>query len=110
MVLFKKLFWMLVGCGAIALGAAFIGNTPAAPPEIGWFQAGSGVPGTPVLIVGHGFNEASLVTFGGTPAEFSLTGSVAIRATVPAGAATGPISVTTPEGTATSATAFQVGP
>lgn len=90
------------------MGAAFMGNPPDTAPVIWWILPASGAPGQPVLIVGKGFNETSLVTFAGTRAGFTLAGPMAIKATVPGGAATGPISVTTPEGTSLSATAMRI--
>jgi hypothetical protein len=48
------------------------------------------------------------VAFNGTSATFVVTSATAIQAAVPAGATTGPLSVTTPGGTATSAANFVV--
>jgi hypothetical protein len=108
MVLFKRFLWMSAGFGAIALGVGFVDNAAPGPPAIRRSHPASGPPGTVVEILGSGFSEASLVTFAGTRAEFSLGGASAIRAKVPGGAASGPVSVTTPLGTATSATPFRV--
>ena len=97
-----------LGCAAIAVGALLLDGAQVLPPAIWWVHPWSGPPGTEVRIVGNGFGEALLVTFGGTRAEFSLAGPLVIKARVPAGAATGPVAVTTPRGTVTSAAAFPV--
>ena len=48
------------------------------------------------------------VTFNGRAAQFTIVSPSEITATVPAGATTGPVQVTTPSGTLTSNIAFQV--
>ncbi len=60
-----------------------------------------------MVITGTHFTGATGVTFGGVAATFHVDSDTQITATVPAGApAKGKIKVTTPAGTATSATAF----
>ncbi len=92
--------------GNIVLNWAFTGNLPA----ITGFTPPSGGAGTAVTINGANFADATAVRFSGvsTPA-FTVTAGAQIIATVPAGAGTGPISVTTSNGTAQSATSFIVG-
>jgi len=69
----------------------------------------SGAPGTQVVITGGGFAAAKRVTFGGVKAaSFSIQDPEHIAATVPAGAKTGKVVVTTPNGTATSKQRFTV--
>src|SRR6185369_17222144 len=51
---------------------------------------------------------ATAVRFNGVTAAFTVNSDVRITATVPAGANTGPISVTTPNGTTQSATPFAI--
>lgn len=105
---FKRGVLALAGCAAIATGAFLLDSAQALPPAIWWVHPWSAPPGTEVRIVGNGFGEALLVTFGGTRAEFSLAGPLVIKARVPSGAASGPIAVTTPRGTFTSAAVFPV--
>lgn len=78
------------------------------PPTISSFSPSSGPVGTNVNIFGTNFTGASLVKFGGVNASFTVISSSSISATVPPGAVTGPIAVTTAAGTATSATSFIV--
>src|SRR5881409_319944 len=79
------------------------------PPTISSFMPGSGPVGTNVTINGTNFTGASAVLFNGTSASFTVNYATAITATVPAGATSGPISVTTAAGTASSAGSFTVG-
>lgn len=67
-----------------------------------------GRPGALVQILGQGFSETSQVFFNGTPASFKYVYPTYIRATVPDGATTGPITVTTASGTLTSNKVFVV--
>jgi hypothetical protein len=60
-----------------------------------------------VQIDGTNLVTATAVRFNGVPAVFTVNAGV-LFATVPANAATGPIAVITPEGTATSADSFTV--
>jgi len=66
------------------------------------FTPGCGAAGTTVTISGAGFTAATAVAFNGTPAEFSIVDATTITATVPDGATSGPISVSTAAWTATS--------
>lgn len=61
-------------------------------------------------ILGQGLTEVSSVSFNGTPASFSVVSDTFIKATVPAGATTGYVTVTTPSGTLTSNVPFYVLP
>jgi hypothetical protein len=67
-----------------------------------------GPVGTGVTITGTAFTGATAVSFNGVAATFTVSPSGTITATVPAGAITGPIVVTTLDGTATSASSFTV--
>jgi uncharacterized protein (TIGR03437 family) len=61
-----------------------------------------------VTITGTGLQQATKVTFDGIAAKFTVTSDAQITATVPTGASTGKIVVTTKGGSATSATVFTV--
>ncbi len=76
-------------------------------PTITSLSPSSGAPGTSVTVSGTNLTGASAVAFNGTNASYTINSSSQITATVPANATSGPISVTTSAGTATSAAAFQ---
>jgi hypothetical protein len=61
-----------------------------------------------VTISGTNFAGATAVAFNGAAASYSVNSATQISATVPAGASSGPISVMTPGGTATSSSSFTV--
>lgn len=63
-----------------------------------------------VSILGNNLKGTSKVTFDGVAASFDVVSSSLIQATVPSGATTGTIEVTTPNGTLKSNVAFQVLP
>lgn len=77
-------------------------------PTIASVTPSSGAPGDRVTIAGAHLGGTTSVSFGGVQAGFAVTSDSAVSATVPAGAATGPIAVTTPAGTATSSFTFTV--
>jgi len=64
--------------------------------------------GNTVTIIGTNFTGATNVSFNGTAATFTVNSNTQITAVLPNGASTGNISVTTPNGTANSATSFTV--
>jgi uncharacterized repeat protein (TIGR03803 family) len=63
-----------------------------------------------VEILGQGFKGATTVSFNGTAATFEVVSGTHIVTTVPSGATTGPVTVTTPRGTLTSNVDFRVTP
>jgi hypothetical protein len=77
-------------------------------PVILSFSPTSGAVGSQVVITGNSFTGATKVTFGSKKAIFTVNSYTQITATVPAGAVTGKIQVTTPGGTTVSATVFTV--
>jgi len=71
-------------------------------------QPTSGKVGTAVKILGTDLTGASSVTFNGTAARFTVVSKSEIKTTVPAGATTGTVEVTTPNGTLKSNVVFRV--
>lgn len=85
----------------------------AVTPTVTGFTPNNACVGTnpTVIISGTNFTGATAVNFNGTPATpFTVNSATQITTTVPAGATTGPISVTTPTGTGTSASNFTINP
>jgi uncharacterized repeat protein (TIGR03803 family) len=70
----------------------------------------SGDVGAIVIILGTNLAGATGVTFNGTTADFTVVSSSEITATVPSGATTGLVSVTTPGGVLNSNQLFRVVP
>ncbi len=98
---------------AVSICALGLGTVPAlaAAPTITTFTPTSGTVGTLVKINGTSFAGATSVAFNGkADVTFTVATPKKIFAHVPAGATSGPISVTTPDGTATSGTTFTVIP
>ena len=79
-------------------------------PTLTGFSPAGGPIGTAVTLGGAGLSLATAVAFNGSAAHFTVDSDTQITATVPAAATSGPISVTTPGGTATSAKTFSVTP
>ena len=78
------------------------------PPSVSSFTPMSGPPGSSVTISGSGFTGATVVRFNGLSATFSIVSDTQITATVPSAASSGPIRVTGPGGSSTSAASFTV--
>jgi hypothetical protein len=78
-------------------------------PRISGLTPTHAKPGASVAISGSGFGGASAVTFGGVTATYTVPSETKIVAVVPARARSGTITVTTPGGTASSASGFSVG-
>ena len=83
------------------------GGTPPNLPTITGFLPASGPVGTTVTITGTNFIGPMTVTFNGVAAQGVFNGSQAVYQ-VPAGATTGPIGITTPNGSATTSINFTV--
>jgi YD repeat-containing protein len=86
-------------------------DPPPGAVALSLFTPGVGTPGTTVQIFGRGFSGSAaqnVVAFNGAAAMVSAAAGNRLVATVPPGATTGRISVTTPLGSATSAMVFRV--
>jgi uncharacterized repeat protein (TIGR03803 family) len=78
-------------------------------PQIISFKPTSGAVGTAVMITGVSLTQATKVTFGGVKAtNFTVNSDTEVTATVPTGAVTGRIAITTAGGVATSSAIFTV--
>ncbi len=77
-------------------------------PQVSGFSPTSGATGTVVTITGLYFTGTTSVEFHGTEAGFTINSDTQITATVPAGATTGPISVTNLVGTGASSADFTI--
>lgn len=86
-------------------------DAPAGPVAITLFAPLVGATGTTVQIFGRGFSGAAaqnVVAFNGAAAAVTAAAANRLVVTVPSGATTGRIRVTTPVGSATSAVIFRV--
>jgi uncharacterized repeat protein (TIGR03803 family) len=63
-----------------------------------------------IEFLGQGFTGTTAVSFNGKPASFTVGSATYLTATIPAGATTGPVTVTTPSGVLTSNRKFRVTP
>jgi large repetitive protein len=83
-------------------------------PTIYGFSPGTGMAGTPVVITGANFTNrtagSTIIRFNGVQASISELEWGRVKAVVPASATTGPISITTSEGSHTNETLFYVAP
>jgi hypothetical protein len=80
-------------------------STASGLPAVEKFSPAKGKAGAKVSIWGYNLLNATAVSFNGVPAKFTVE-STLIDAVVPAGATSGFIAVTTPNGTAQSKKAF----
>jgi uncharacterized repeat protein (TIGR03803 family) len=79
-------------------------------PQVKSFSPASGVVGTSVTITGVSLAQTTGVTIGGKAASFTVNSDTQVTTKVAAGAKTGPISITTAGGTASSSAKFLVVP
>jgi uncharacterized repeat protein (TIGR03803 family) len=89
------------GCGTIYSLSMGLSPFVEANPNFGR-------AGRTVVILGNHLTGTTKVTFNGTPATFTVVSSTELKTTVPTGATTGKIKVTTPERRLVSNVAFRV--
>ena len=94
--------------GTATSAGLFLVVTPG--PLITDFSPKSGKPGDLIMLTGVYFTGATNVSFNGTSAAFEVTADTQIQTLVPSNASTGPITVTSPSGTNTTAKPFYVAP
>jgi hypothetical protein len=82
--------------------------TPSASPTVTGLAPPKGPVGATVTLSGSGFDGTSAVAFDGRPAFYQVLSDTQLRTIVPAHATSGPITVTTSVGTATSSMPFRV--
>ena len=81
------------------------------PPYVTGLTPAIGTAGTAVVVTGTGFDPTASnneVTFNGTSAQVDSSTTASIQTSVPAGASSGPVSVTTSSGSTTSSLLFMV--
>ncbi len=93
------------GAGPADISSA-TGKVISDTPVISSFTPTSGVTGSTIKITGTAFTGATKVTIDRLTASFKLLSSTEVEATVPSGAQSGTIVVTTPYGSGTSSKAF----
>lgn len=97
------------GRGGVIGNLSLNWTTNVSAPSISGFTPTSGAPGTQVTINGASLGSATAVSFAGTTASFGIVSDSQIVATVPAGAASGAITVTDLAGSGSSASSFTIG-
>jgi arylsulfatase A-like enzyme len=91
--------------------ASLAGTARAAGPTISGIGPTRAPVGASVVLRGSGLALATAVRFNGVQASFEVEGPDShVTAVVPERAASGPVTIQTPNGTATSATAFTIQP
>ena len=103
-----RLYGMTSSGGSANFGVFF--SLDAGLPPFVTYLPTYGRAGGVVQILGQGFTDTTQVFFNGTPASFKLVYPTFIKATIPDGATTGPITVSTTNGTLTSNKVFVVHP
>jgi uncharacterized repeat protein (TIGR03803 family) len=96
--------------GTYGLGTVYSLSTPTTQTPFVKPLQKSANTGATVTIVGNNLTGASEVLFNGIAAAFTVISSTEIKAIVPAGATTGPVTVVTPSGTLKTIVIFYVTP
>jgi uncharacterized repeat protein (TIGR03803 family) len=97
----SRCFFGNPGCGTIFKLSMGLGRFVKTLPDVGR-------SGTHVVILGNGLTGTTSVTFNGIAATFTVASPTEIKTTVPTGATSGKVQVTTPHGVLTSNVVFRV--
>src|SRR5262245_54260056 len=105
-VAITTMIFAVASCGGG--GTTNKGTSPTVPPvpTISSFQPTSGAVGTSVVVTGTNLTGATVLSFNGTSATFTINSATQITTSVPAGATSGKLAVTTSGGNATSSSSF----
>lgn len=106
-----KFYGATIGGGTYQLGTLFSLDLGLPPPKphIGLFEPASAAAGKWVLLWGGNLLGATAVSFNGAPAtHFAVASSQGVFAEIPSGATSGPITITTPNGSYTTTKSFTV--
>lgn len=106
-----KLYGVAANAGTYQGGTIFSLDLglPKPPPRVSYIGPKSGAIGQTVLLFGSRLFNTSAVSFNGAPAtSFKVASEQGVWVKVPAGATTGPITLTTPTGTVTTTEIFTV--
>lgn len=95
---------------ATATNIGVVGRMAFAAPTLTALGAASGAVGSTLALGGTNLSTVTSVKFGTRVATYTVVSATRLTVVVPAGASTGPISVTTTGGSATSAATFTVVP
>ncbi len=98
------------GANATSSGATYLLNLtlPKPIPTLRAFRPATASAGTSITVLGAHFVGVTEVMVGGMPASFKSVGSGVLKFTVPAGAVSGDIAITTAAGTGYSSNSLQV--
>jgi uncharacterized repeat protein (TIGR03803 family) len=97
-------------CNYYAPGCGTVFSEDVGLPPFVAFLRGAARVGQQFGLLGQGLTGTTSVSVNGAPTSFTIHSDTLIRATVPAGATTGYVTVTTPTGTLTSNVPFHVIP
>jgi len=106
-----KIYGIAYGGGTYDAGTVFVldAGLPPPKPQVGMFSPTTGGVGQTVLLWGRNLLGTTSVSFNGAQATgFAVPSSQGVWVQVPAGATSGPVTVSTPNGTFTTPKVFTV--
>ena len=106
-----KIYGAATDGGEYGGGTIFVldAGLPPPKPQLGLINPNAAAVGQQVLLWGRNLLGTTAVSFNGTPAtSFGVPSSQGVWVTVPAGSTTGPVTVTTPNGSFTTTDSFTV--